>query len=280
MKIKLETVTPEIARELLKANTRNRRVRSAHVDFLASEMVNGRWKVTSETIAIDPQGIIVDGQHRLLAVAQSGTPIEFWVARDVPLDTQDVIDFGSQRSVADQLHLGDGIANANLMVGALRTITSICCYYQSVKLSTDAARLVYSEFGNDVEFVIENTRNFRPGFKTWVIGSLALAYSADRSAGPFIEAFGSGEGLLRGNPAKAARDWLVNARKNGSELIAHSYKKSAIEGLLNAAYNHVTGDQISTIRRGTQGVDYFTGKRRKAVAMIREQMKQQLSVAA
>ena len=276
MKIKLETVTPEMARNYLKKNDHNRRVRERHVDFLASEISNGRWVVTSETIALSPEGMIVDGQHRLLAIAQAGIPVQCWIASDVPMDVQDKIDFCSPRNVADQLGLGDGVANATLTAGACRVITSICCYYQMPKSSVDFARLVHSEFRNELEFCIEKIRPFRPGYRAWVIGALAFAMSADKGVSPFIEAFGSGENLVRGNPAKAARDWILN----GSINIDKSYKRGAIEGLLNAAYNGVNGGSISSVKRGAQGVDYFTGKKRRTVATLREQMKHQLNIAA
>lgn len=276
MKIKLETITPDAARRLLKNNTRNRRVRQGHVDFLASEMANGRWKTTSETIAISPDGTLVDGQHRLLAVSQSGATVDLWVARDVPMETQDFLDgagVGGGRNISDQLHL-DGVAYSCQLVGAARTIVSMSCYYQNPKVSIGMVRIVLNEYQRDIEAVLKHAIQFRPGMKAWVLGSLAFALNADRAVMPFIEAFGSGENLSRGHPAKAARDWLTN----GGVAIRSSYRKHAIEGLLNAAYNSVVGNQLSTIRRGSQGVDYFTGKKRKFIISVREQMKQQLEI--
>lgn len=275
MKIKLETVTPEMARNLLKKNDHNRRVREHHVDFLASEIANGRWKLTSETIAISPDGVIVDGQHRLIAVTQSGVAVECWVARGVPMDVQDVIDTGTVRTVSDQLQLGDGLKNATMSVAAVRQIVALCCDFQKVKISTDLARIILSEFGREIEFCIDKLFPFRPGFRAWVIGSLAFAMSADRHTSVFIEALGSGENITRGDPAKAARDWLTN----GSSIsLTKHYKRGAIEGLMNAAYNSVLNNRLTSIRRGAQGVDYFTGKKRRTVATVREQMKHQLCI--
>lgn len=275
MKIKLETVTPEIARELLKNNTRNRKVREAHVDFLASEMANGRWHPTSETIGISEEGQIVDGQHRLLAILQSGCTLELWVARDVPMSAQDYTDVGCSRTVADQLHLSDGVKDANLVVGATRTIISLSCYYQHLKPSIGLVRMTLSEFGRELDFCITAIRPFRPGLKTWIVGSLAFAMSADRSTQGFIEDFGSGENLSKGSPAKAARDWLLN----GSSYFHNAWKRPAIEGILNAAYNGVSGGSISSVKKGVQGSEYFLSKKRKFVATIREQVKHQISNA-
>lgn len=274
MKVKIETITPAAAREMLKQNSQNRTVRQKHVDFLAAEMTNGRWQTTSETIAFSTDGVIVDGQHRLLAIVQSNTAVEVLVARDVSMGTQDVIDCGSARTVADQLHLSDGVTNANLVAAAARQIVSLCCYYQNPKMSVATTRFVLAEYGKEIDAAIESIGNFKPGRKGWIIGALAFAYNADRSVGKFIEAFGSGEGLIRGNPVKAARDWLVNG--NG-EALKKKFTKSRIEGLLNAAYNHSVGSQLITIRGGSQGVDFFTSKNRRSVATIREQMKHLLA---
>lgn len=275
MKAKTETITPEIAGELLKKNTHNRRVRAGYVDYLASEMANGRWcSETAEAIKIADDGTIVDGQHRLLAIKQSNTAIEVMVARGVPLRAQELMDGGTPRTVADNLQLSDRLTSANLKVATVRQIVSICCYYQNPRVSIGMARFVLAEYQRDIDTVIAQVSNFRPGMRGWIIGTLAFALHADRQALSFIQAFGSGENLSRGSPAKAARDWLISGAAGSAKLRnAHTYKKPAVEGLMNAVYNDIFKNPLSTIRRGAQGVDYFTGKSRRSVATIREQMK-------
>ena len=72
MKTKQQKITPELAREILKGNSKNRKIRQQRVDYLADEMKNGRWQISHQGICIATDGRVLDGQHRLLAVIQSG----------------------------------------------------------------------------------------------------------------------------------------------------------------------------------------------------------------
>lgn len=274
MKMKLETITPDIARDLLKKNTHNRNVRQSHVDFLAAEMTNGRWQLTPETIAISADDRIVDGQHRLIAVIQANATIQAWVAYDCPFEVQDVIDAGSIRTVADQLHLSDGLENANISTGAARSIVSLCCSYQNYKLGVGVVRYVLECFGPQIRTVHQAMREFRPGMRTWVIGTLAFALAGDKTLLPFVQQVGSGLELKKGDPAKALRDWLTNG---DGQAFSVAYRRSRMEGVLNAAFNAVSGTSLNGIRKGVQGPDYFCGKNRKFVITIREQLKQQIN---
>jgi hypothetical protein len=138
------------------------------------------------------------------------------------------------------------------------------------------ARFVYSEFGTDIETTIEHVRKFRPAFRGWVLGTLAFALNADRRTLPFVEAFGHGEGLRRGQAAKTARDWFCK----DSAVLSANYQRGATESLFNLAYNHIHGSDVVNARRGVQGFDFFTGKNRKFVTSIRAHMAQQLDTAA
>lgn len=272
-KPQIKTITPEIAREMLKCNTRNLPVRQTHVDYLASEMSAGRWQLTHQGIAFDGD-VLVDGQHRLLAVVQSGATVEMWVFGDVPLEVQAMVDKGRIRSVADELSHFDGVEHAKAKAAACRAVLSICCYFQSIKMSSGSCKKILSELERDLDFVIEATKPFKPAQRNWIQGALAIAVSGDRNVVPFIEAFGSGENLKAGDPAKAVRDWLTNGGRN----IRSSYKRAAVEGIFNAAYNATTGDKITTIKRGVQGMNYFLNKKRKFVSSVRDDSKQQMEI--
>lgn len=274
MKTKLETITPEIATALLKQNTRNRVKRDRHVDFLASEMVNGRWILTPDSIWIAPDGVLIDGQHRLMAIVQSGVTLSLHVSRDVPEDAQNASGFGAQRTVADQLQLA-GMENAKDIVAAIRALVAICCYHNAPKIGTGFAQIVFEEFRKELLFTFQHIRPFKPGRKAWAIGALALAYSADRSVGSFIEALGSGENLRRDHPAFAIRKWFMD----GGKSLRSTYKRRSVETLLNGAYNAITVGKYTQPRSGAQGLEYFTKKKSKTIKEFREQMKQQLAVS-
>lgn len=70
------TITPEKAATWLRKGGKNRKVSQAHVQTLVREMLGGRWSLNGETITFSQNGELLDGQHRLHAVMQSGCTIQ------------------------------------------------------------------------------------------------------------------------------------------------------------------------------------------------------------
>jgi len=65
-------ITPELADEIIKTrNNRNRPLRRDHVNDFKSELQNGTFKEVG-TITVGKSGTLLDGQHRLKAIAESG----------------------------------------------------------------------------------------------------------------------------------------------------------------------------------------------------------------
>jgi len=108
-------VTPEMASDWLKFNTHNRNMRLAWVDSL----VKNYQDFHPNPISIAPDGTILDGQHRLMAIAKSAIPRWVLVAQNIPSDMQNVIDTGKARSAADVLSL-NGQKNAAAVASAAR----------------------------------------------------------------------------------------------------------------------------------------------------------------
>jgi hypothetical protein len=76
----------------------------------AREIAAGRWKPNGETIKFTMDGVLLDGQHRLAAVALAGVGIETTVVWGLDPDCFDTIDSGRPRSAADMLAI-QGIPN-------------------------------------------------------------------------------------------------------------------------------------------------------------------------
>lgn len=104
-------ITPSLAKELLEANVSNRHHRSWIVKSYSQDMLNGRWKVnTAEPIKISKTGVILDGQHRLMAIISSGVPIMQCIAYNLDDSVFDVLDTGVPRSAKDVFRI-QGIKN-------------------------------------------------------------------------------------------------------------------------------------------------------------------------
>lgn len=104
-----ETITPEMARRLLEKNPEtNRRVIQSKVDRLADDIRSGRWTVTHQGIAIDWDGNVLDGQHRLWAIVEADMAVECNVWYDCDPATFDKIDTGTSKSGADFVTMRTG----------------------------------------------------------------------------------------------------------------------------------------------------------------------------
>ena len=116
-------VTPEVAAQWLKTNTKNRPVREAHVLRLARQMTAGLWQVTSDAIAFNTEGRMTDGQHRLWAVIRSGCTVQMLVASNLDASTLLVENSTALgRRPSDLLHLNYECKNAVTVASGILTL--------------------------------------------------------------------------------------------------------------------------------------------------------------
>lgn len=113
MRIEKKLITPSLAKELLEANVNNRNVKQPVVLRYVNDMVEGRWKEdTAELIKISKTGIVLDGQHRLIAITKANIPMSMHIAYDLEDSVFDVLDTGSMRNSADVFKI-EGIKYAS-----------------------------------------------------------------------------------------------------------------------------------------------------------------------
>lgn len=123
-KVERLQVTPDMAIQWLeKHNTNNRKVSDKHVQRLARDMVEGKWVLTHNGIAFGPDGTLLDGQHRLWAIIESGRTVEMYVWRDMDPQAMMAIDSGKGRSLTDILNIaGDNGDVSHYAMAALRAM--------------------------------------------------------------------------------------------------------------------------------------------------------------
>ncbi|MCP4549485.1 MAG: hypothetical protein GY835_23770 [bacterium] len=114
MDFSIEDITPEKAATLLKSNNRNRHVRRASVRGYCAEMIAGRWRVTHQAIAINSDGSLLDGQHRLHAIIMSGLTIRASVCRNADPQTLSCVDTQTERTGADAVYLEWGASDKRI----------------------------------------------------------------------------------------------------------------------------------------------------------------------
>ena len=111
-------ITPGMALGWLKRNDKNRTFSRETAKTLASEMSNGYWRENGESIIFDQSGVLIDGQHRLQAVVNSGHEYLAPVITGVEAAVRPTVDTGKKRSGAANLQMA-GEKNATILASAL-----------------------------------------------------------------------------------------------------------------------------------------------------------------
>lgn len=100
-------VTPAMAAKWLEANTKNRPINKGTWLRYLSDMKAGRWQYVADPIRFAADGSLLDGQHRLMAIAQMPYTFseKFLVVRGLVPQAQLLMDQGRKRTTGDQLGL-------------------------------------------------------------------------------------------------------------------------------------------------------------------------------
>lgn len=240
--ISVEKITPEIAIAMLARNTGNRPLRKAHVTLLASDMKAGNWKFDGSPIRFGPDGVLIDGQHRLKAVEDSGVTIESLVIRDLG-DVFSVIDTGAKRQAADTLHIR-GEINATILAAALCAVDR----YETGK--TDGAKKYSTQ---DIEALLEShptirgsaqvaTNCAKKGLPPSALAACHYIFSKfdTEAAGKFFTDLHTGVNLKHGDPVLQLRERLLR-----SSVVMEKLRSSHVMALMIKAWNLRRGNMTT-----------------------------------
>jgi hypothetical protein len=242
----LVDITPDMAADWLESRQfdGNRKPSRAKVEQHAATMKAGKWLETHQGIAFDTEGRLIDGRHRLMAVAASGVTVRMWVFPEQTRDTFDVIDTGYARAAAQFLPS----SAPTMAAGAVRYIAA----------ATD--RDFNGIYRNRMQLheVLEIHRQW-PEIENWTMAVwgarsvaaippsplLAIVSMGERGGvrqqviGDFLEGLRSGAIGDACDPRLILRNRFIRDRKSlsGSRNRAHAY------ALIVKAFNHYVQDE-------------------------------------
>lgn len=119
--VSLLTVTPDVARDLLELNVRNRPLNEQRVKQYARMMSRGEWHDGIADVCVDDSGVLTNGQHFLNGVVISGRTVVATLKTGLEPRSQDSMDAHRSRKVSDQLQI-EGFSNATTVAGSAVTI--------------------------------------------------------------------------------------------------------------------------------------------------------------
>jgi hypothetical protein len=226
VRIEKVAITPDKALEWLATNDGNRPVSMSRVRQLARDMIDGVFELTHQGIAFDAEGRLIDGQHRLWAVAESKKTVTMFVCWG--LKRQEVvhyIDDGRPRSMADKLGYG-GIDTNKRIVSIVRTmlmhyrtqcVTPVSDTYTWAGRNDRIRATAFAEFHERVRPAVDFAVGTAPSGKfghACVCAAVACAWFTQDHArlAQFQQILGTGEIASRtDNAAIRMRDFLMNS---------------------------------------------------------------------
>lgn len=217
-------ITQRLALAMLSLNFGNRRISRAWLQRLKRIIERGRFLLTHQAAAFDTNGYLRDGQHRLLAVAETGIAVDMPVAFGVDPAAFAAMDVGMRRSGAQSLEL-DGIKNASQVQAVLRLRHRVTKETSGEKLDDQGVYVLGLEACQANDLL---QRAIGAGFRMQALAPVSAAafaywqialHSPDRyRLGKFWDQLVEGYELDRGNPLLEARRLLGNARNASKKL--------------------------------------------------------------
>lgn len=270
MQIKLETITPAIAKRYLELNNCNRNIRQNKVHEYANEMKQGRWHLTGDPIRFFDDGTMADGQHRCLGVIESDTTVKIVVVRGLAKEAMAGIDMGAKRSVADYMHLHHGVTDANVMCAGVRAIYCFSFNYQNYTIGADLTKRGLDQYGDCLARAVQTIQKFKQGRCAAMHGALAFGLHARPELIDFVHILSTGEDAKKGNPALSLRNWLISGT---SIHMMKSYKAGFYQSVFNAMNAFINNTPITMIKSGPTGINVFLAKERKWIDSVRHEVK-------
>jgi hypothetical protein len=243
----IQTITPSAAKNLLEKNTGNfRKPDKQRVTHYANEMQLGRWVENGDTIKISCDDVLLDGQHRLLAVVQSGVPIKCIVVTGLDNTSAATMDRGRPRTIAQWLTHSE-IKNAN----TIAAVSRIILIHEYNLWSVTSVGMGIIPESKIIDFAINNAAALQNSLvhsaipyvprsmlsAVMYIATNGGGYGASATADWFFQSLNSGENLSADDPVLHLRNRLI-ASGSRRQLSSHM-----IRMLTTLAWNKTANDE-------------------------------------
>jgi hypothetical protein len=220
------TLGPKDAAELLKRNINNRDIRPQNLNKIITDIQNGDYLFNGSSIVLSNKGVVLDAQHRLLAVVESGMSIVTVIVTGVEGAAQKDMDSGKIRTLKENL-----TRDGELYPGHLAAVLFGLQSWERGERSTDASKglttnstcmAFLAEHPEVRDLTRESSRvaALVQGLSGKQVAQLMWAFdkhsAADRE--DFFEKLITGAGLLANNPILALRNFLQNESTSNAKV--------------------------------------------------------------
>lgn len=237
IEVRVVTIDPELAKRWLANKGLNRNLSLRTVDQLKTAIKRGEFQLNGETIKLASDGTVIDGQHRLVAIAQSDTSIDAVVVFGLPRASQETIDLGRKRTLGHVLALR-GETYASMLAATLthlwRYVNKIESQYGSMPTVQQALQVLEEHPGIRESLGRGDTLRKSVSIPPSVGACLHYVFSMidNEDADDFFDTLSTGLGLREGDAIYALRRVLER-----SNMSPRHYHPRTVHALTVKAWN-------------------------------------------
>lgn len=223
-------VTPQLAEEWLALNTNNRTFRKKQIAYLSQSLSSEGGIFSTDCIAFRDDGTVLNGQHRLKAIVETGISIPCLVLWGLPDATDTIEDHVAPRQARDLVKTkSPNIKNVN------DKVTIPATYWRLKDMRSDsswtAARWSHDVYTKNfiANYVIENNKKLSWALSlvhnvnadlifaprgVYAAAALILAERHKGATEAFFHRVSTGEGLAAGDPLLWLRNYLLRQQQD------------------------------------------------------------------
>jgi len=156
------------------------------IDYLHAQMKANLWRRTHQGIAFDTNGRLIDGQHRMWAIVESGCTVWIYVSRGINPEDVVVIDTGISKTYSDHAHYREGW-NTDPVVVAIARILVLGPSGRQRRIPSEVLNGWYEHYKDAIDFATKLRLQCRPSTGKSITVPMAAAFarawfSCDRTA--------------------------------------------------------------------------------------------------
>lgn len=253
-KIERVLLDPDAAHDILAGNHNNRTYTRGLIRRLAATITAGEYLFNGQPIQVAADGTLLDGQHRLMACVLAQVPIDTLIIWNATLESQETMDLGKARTVADILRLR-GHKNQSAIAALSRRIALAEAYGPTAALNAlgrevspgqvlRAAELLgdiprYTSYAKSIADMLY----FGSGLTAYLIWWLD---SIDRTDSEYFwEKLRTGEGLHEGDAIYALRQFGLH--RTNAHRGSYTHKVQSAGVILKAWNKFRAGDVVKVL---------------------------------
>jgi len=241
-------------------NTKNRTLRRNRVESIGLDITNEDWRQTHQGVAFSHDGTLVDGQHRLAAIAVSGKSVLMRVSFDLPEEAIKSID----RDMAPR-RLGDIFELEGMEHGRnLASIGRAMVILETRSKADVSGAQIESALGRHragVEWVIDFS--YRKGMRSIICAAMAYAYPVNpEKLDELARQVSTKIGMSDGSPSHALHTAMETFRAKTDGIVVEMGLKT-----LRCAEMAIRGKPMAKVFATEEGFKFFASERARIGAV-------------